>query len=373
MLAALRKQMEQRLPNDAEKHFRANLLLSILSAVDVLAVVAAFYFLLAAPLQMEPRTRFWSLLLIAACSVAYIAMTLALVRGYFRLATVGTITIALTSVGIAILGTSGVPASPAVPMLLLPAIISFCLLGPRTGTLVAVLIPCLCLLQWFATEHWHLQLPAGQSRQNPVLDQLLINGINYCLVIIVLLMYEGINRKLRGERDAERARLAYFATHDDLTGLANRRHFLQRLHEACSRCERTRQQVAVLYIDLNGFKHINDSLGHASGDHTLAAVAQRLGGMLRRQDLVARLGGDEFAILIDPCNAEHEVRELCGRVQQKIAEPLQLESGELSVGASIGIVFYPTEDIAMDHVLRMADLAMYADKIRHKTAHQSPP
>lgn len=368
MLAALRNYMEQRLPAEADLRFRANLLLSILTAIDLLSVLVALYFLLAAPLQMDPFTRRWALLLIAVSAGIYIGLTLALLRGHYRIATTGTVTVALGSIAMAVLVTSGVPGSPAVPMLLLPAIISFCLLGPRTGTLVAVLIPALCLLQWFAVENWGLRLPAAQSGLNPTMDLLLINSINYCLVIVVLLVYERINRKLRRERDAERLRLAHFATHDDLTGLANRRHFLQRLHEACSRCDRSLHQVAVLYIDLNGFKHINDSLGHGAGDATLVEIARRLTAMLRRQDIVARLGGDEFAILIDPCNGEHEVTELCERLRHVIAEPLRCDDSELAVSASIGVVFYPGAGVASEHVLRMADVAMYAEKNRRASA-----
>lgn len=365
MLAAMRYHMEQHLPDDADR-FRAHLLLSILIAIDVLSALAALYFLLAAPLQMDPDTRRWALQLIIASAFIYIALTGALLRGHFRIASLGTVAVALSSVGLAVLATAGLPTSPAVPMLLLPAIISFCLLGPRMGSLLAALIPCLCLLQWHLTENWGLQLPAAQSRMNPAMDALLINSLNYCLVIVVLLVYERVNHKLRCERDAERQRLAHFATHDDLTGLANRRHFMQRLHEACARCDRSGHQVAVLYIDLNGFKNINDSLGHDGGDRTLIQIARRLTGMLRRQDLVARLGGDEFAILIDPCNAQAEVHELCDRLQNTIAEPLNFDGGRFRVSASLGVVFYPSEGVAIDHVLQMADVAMYADKNRRR-------
>jgi diguanylate cyclase (GGDEF)-like protein len=260
------------------------------------------------------------------------------------------------------MATSGLPTSPAVPLLLLPAIIAFCILGPRRGTLVAALIPALCLLQWHLSSYWGLQLPARQSQRNPLMDGLLINGVNYCLVIVVLLVYERINHNLRRERDAERLRLAHFATHDDLTGLANRRHFLQRLAESCARCERDGHQLGVLYIDLNGFKKINDSLGHSAGDNTLIQIAQRLTGMLRRQDLVARLGGDEFAIIIDPCGAPAEIDELCQRIQHSIAEPLLFDDCQFTVGASIGVALYPSEGIDIDHVLRLADVAMYAAK-----------
>jgi diguanylate cyclase (GGDEF)-like protein len=201
-----------------------------------------------------------------------------------------------------------------------------------------------------------------QSRKSPAFDGLLVNGVNYLLVIIVLLVYERINSNLRRERDNERERLAHFATHDDLTGLANRRYFLQRLNEACARCDRGSHQVAVLYIDLNGFKQINDSLGHGAGDKTLLRIAQRLTAMLRLQDLVARLGGDEFAIIIDPCDGQSEIAELCDRLQSTIAEPLLFDDCQFSIGASIGVTFYPSEGVEIEHVLRHADIAMYAAK-----------
>ena len=369
MLIALRHYMEQRLPNEADLRFRANLLLSILSAIDVLAAFVSLYFFLAAPLQMDEDTRRWALQLIVSSATIYFTLTLALLRGHYRVATIGTVTVALTSVGGAVAATSGLPHSPAVPLLLLPAIISFCLLGPRLGTLVAALIPALCALQWYLSTHWGLQLPAGQSQKNPVMDGLLINGVNYCLVIVVLLVYERINNNLRRERDVERLRLAHFATHDDLTGLANRRHFLQRLAESCARSERGGYQVGVLYIDLNGFKKINDSLGHSAGDKTLIEIAERLTAMLRRQDLVARLGGDEFAIIIDPCGTQSEIAELCRRLQHSIAEPLTFDDSQFCIGASIGVALYPSEGIDIDHVLRLADVAMYEAKhARDKTS-----
>ena len=202
MFAALRYYMDQRLPNDADIRFRAHLLLSILTTIDILSVLAALYFFLAAPLQMDPHTRRWSLLLIAFSASVYVSLTLALLRGYYRTATIGTVAIALGSIGGAVLATSGLPSSPAVPMLLLPAIISFCLLGPRTGSLVAALIPCLCLLQWHLSESGILHLPAFQSNVNPAMDTLLINSLNYGLVIAVLLVYERINHNLRRQRDA---------------------------------------------------------------------------------------------------------------------------------------------------------------------------
>lgn len=346
----------------ADKAFRGKLLLSILLALNILSVFIFLYFLLVAGVQMDDAARRWALRLIAAAEGFYLALLIALLRGYFRVAAAGSL-IVVTGAAVSAIGlTGGTPVSPALPFLLLPAILSFCILGPRIGVLISAFLFGACGLQWYLSSNQLLQLPAWQSQRNPVMDALLINVINYLLIIVVLFMYEQISSRLRRERDAERQRLAHFATHDDLTGLANRRYFSQRLHEACAQSDRDGHQVAVVYIDLNDFKRINDSLGHEAGDRTLQLVALRLARILRTQDLVARIGGDEFAIIINPCNARGEINELCVRLHSVISEPFTLDGLQLAVGASVGTAFYPGQSGSVDQVLKMADMDMYAAK-----------
>lgn len=362
----LRNYMYRHLPEESELRFRASLLLGILLTVLVLTGAELLFFLLIADVHMDESTRRWSVWLITAALLALGTLMLLLLRGYYRVVNIGTAAAITLGVCCAIALTSGAPASPAIPLLLAPAVVCFYLLGLRAGLVVAVTLPLLAALQWFVSERWGWRLPALQSHKNPAVDIVLISTVNYLTVMTVVLVYERLNAHLRRERDAERERLAHIALHDELTGLANRRYFHQRLEEACARSDRGGHQIAVLYIDLDGFKTINDVLGHRSGDAALVAVATRLKAVVRRQDLVARLGGDEFAIIIDPAGSRAEIDSFCARLRRVIGEPLTLDAGQRQVGASIGVAFFPGEATDADHLLSQADAAMYWHKRRQQ-------
>lgn len=364
MLLNMYSHLERRMGE--RQSFRGKLLLAILLALNIISIFIFLYFLLIAGLQMDASARRWALQLIVVTQLIYFSFLVALLRGHFRIAAIGTLVGVLSAAMVAIGLTGGAPVSPAIPFLLLPAIFSFCILGPYMGVLVSTLIAAACGLQWYLTVHGLLELPQRQSLRSPAMDSLLINAINYLLIIIVLFMYERINNRLRRERDAERARLAHFATHDDLTGLANRRYFTQRLHEACAQSDRDLHQVAIIYIDLNEFKSINDSLGHEAGDKTLQLVAQRLASALRTQDLLARIGGDEFAIIINPGGTRGEITELCLRLQSAISEPFAIGDSRLTVGASIGTAIYPGAGANVEQVLKQADIDMYTAKLQRR-------
>jgi diguanylate cyclase (GGDEF)-like protein len=356
--------MVRHLGDDREQHFRANMLLGILVTLGCLVLAIILYFVLIAPFQMDAYTRQWALQMLGAVELILLVLTLLLLRGHYHFVNIATVAVATGAVIAAILLTSGVPATPALPMLLVPPVVAFCLLGVRAGSMLAALIPMVMAAQWYVCTKWGVQLPALQSHKNPMLDTVLTSFISYFMVIMIILVYERMNAKLRRERDRERQRLAHLATHDELTGLANRRYFRQRLEEACTRCDRSAQRVAILLIDLDGFKKINDALGHAAGDIMLAEIASRLRALIRRQDLVARLGGDEFAVIVEPFQSRDEIEHLCERLRSSIAQPLPVSGQPHSVGASIGVALYPNDTADVDHVLSYADAAMYAAKRR---------
>jgi len=159
-----------------------------------------------------------------------------------------------------------------------------------------------------------------------------------------------------------REELHHLALHDQLTGLPNRALFLEQLQHAIARARRKGDPVSVLYLDLDGFKSVNDSLGHAAGDELLVGVAERLRRSLREADTVARLGGDEFGILL-----EEELQgatQTAQRVVRQFERPWSLSSGSASVGVSIGIAARDGEEL--DELLRQADVAMYAAKASGK-------
>jgi len=156
--------------------------------------------------------------------------------------------------------------------------------------------------------------------------------------------------------------LSFLAYNDGLTGLSNRSHFTKRLNECVARLERYGSPFAVLYLDLDKFKAVNDSRGHQMGDQLLVQVGRRLGGLVRDTDVVARLGGDEFAIIM-PDGADAEaLASLAKRLIAVIEQPFTIEGEELIIGLSVGIALAPTNGTRPDQLLRNADLALYRAK-----------
>jgi diguanylate cyclase (GGDEF)-like protein/PAS domain S-box-containing protein len=162
-------------------------------------------------------------------------------------------------------------------------------------------------------------------------------------------------------RKLAEARIAHMAHHDALTNLPNRVLFYQRLEEALGRMRRG-ESLAVLCLDLDHFKRVNDTLGHPVGDRLLQVVAQRLGAALRETDVVARLDGDEFAVVQIPVRNPNEVTMLAGRLVDALAQPYEIHGHEVVVGASIGIALAPGDGDTPDLLLRNADMALYRAK-----------
>jgi diguanylate cyclase (GGDEF)-like protein len=164
------------------------------------------------------------------------------------------------------------------------------------------------------------------------------------------------------ERKRSEVELAHQALHDPLTGLPNRALFGDRLTVALDRSRRTGAPLAVLFLDVDSFKRINDSMGHASGDRLLTALADRFREMLRPMDTVARFGGDEFTFLFEEIESEHEAVLIAERITRSANQPLMVGDGEISVPVSIGIAMVTDPSVAPEHVIRDADAAMYRAK-----------
>jgi diguanylate cyclase (GGDEF)-like protein/PAS domain S-box-containing protein len=170
------------------------------------------------------------------------------------------------------------------------------------------------------------------------------------------------------ERRRLESDLAHQAYHDSLTGLANRSLFQNRLEQAALAAESTHGTVAVLFVDLDDFKEVNDSLGHAAGDQLLVEVAHRLRGLLRKADTVARLGGDEFVVLLDGVVAPGWQHVVCDAITAAIHEPFVIDGRPVEVGVSIGVAVSSEGACDPDHLLREADAAMYRAKSAAKRA-----
>ena len=164
------------------------------------------------------------------------------------------------------------------------------------------------------------------------------------------------------ERRKAEHQIEHLAYHDALTGLPNRHLFVDRLDTALTRARRAEESIAVLFVDIDHFKAINDSLGHTAGDTLLRTLALRLRSTLRNEDTVARLGGDEFTVLVTGIKDPNDLLRLAQKLHSTIKAPVEVASRELTVSASIGVGLFPQDGETAELLLRNADLAMYRAK-----------
>ena len=166
-----------------------------------------------------------------------------------------------------------------------------------------------------------------------------------------------------------RRQLDHLARHDTLTGLPNRMMFYDTLEHEMAAARRSGKQLAVFFIDLDRFKQINDSLGHAVGDEVLRVAARRLKGMVREVDIVARLGGDEFMVLLAGLEDHHHLAAIAKKIIDGVVLPIRVGPHELQVSASIGISLYPRDATGAADLVHKADLAMYQSKTSGRNAY----
>lgn len=176
-------------------------------------------------------------------------------------------------------------------------------------------------------------------------------------------------RRMIGERQAEK-RINFLAYHDALTGLPNRTLFMERLEQALIESSRRSCKLALLFLDLDGFKLVNDTLGHDAGDLLLKIVAGRLRRCLREDDTVARLGGDEFTIVLQGIEHNGQPSGAATRVLEALSHPVSVKGREIFVGASIGIAMYPADGRDAVTLLKNADTAMYRAKEHGRNTYQ---
>lgn len=159
----------------------------------------------------------------------------------------------------------------------------------------------------------------------------------------------------------------HFAYHDELTGLPNRSLLLDRLNQAMTQAVRQQKQVALLFIDLDGFKHVNDRLGHLAGDKLLQQVADRLSACIRNDDTVCRYGGDEFVIMLTGINAQENAAALTDKIHARLSSTYLLDGNVINITASIGVAISKGEVESSNDLIKQADNAMYRAKVVDQT------
>ena len=191
------------------------------------------------------------------------------------------------------------------------------------------------------------------------------------VVTSVVFGYKRAIESLLSTTLAQRDIIHHQASHDPLTGLPNKSLVDDRLAMACERATREGKLAALLFIDLDGFKAVNDNLGHLAGDRVLVEVARRLEGGLRKVDTPARLGGDEFLVVLDGIPNAASAQAVASKLLESIGKPMQIGEETVQIGVSIGIALFPDDTRQASNLVRLADSAMYAVKRSGKNGFQT--
>ncbi|MDQ6993322.1 MAG: bacteriohemerythrin [Mariprofundus sp.] len=213
-------------------------------------------------------------------------------------------------------------------------------------------------------DHWRGEITGTDSEGTPESVWLTLSAVknsdgqisNYAGVL------SSISHLIEQQKSLELA-----VNHDTLTGLANRRLLKDRLKKAIQFNARNKQILAICFLDLDGFKAVNDTLGHAAGDVLLCSISSRLQNLIRKADTIARVGGDEFVMLFGELNSQDEIHPLLQKVLANVAQPLLIDGTEISVSASIGVSIYTHDDSLPEELLKRADSAMYIAKNNGKS------
>lgn len=226
------------------------------------------------------------------------------------------------------------------------------------------LFPKLIYERKLASEAQPFTLQAEQQMGWSDLDLRLLAAILAAATLSfgILFRFVVAHRRSETERCLTESRLAYLANHDALTGLANRTLLMDRLTHAMARAHRCNSRLALLFLDLDRFKQVNDTYGHGTGDQLLKTVSERICGNVREDDTVARLSGDEFIIILESIPAREGAETAAGVLKNSLAQPFPIDGEAIHIGVSIGIAIYPDDSENSEELIKIADHAMYAAK-----------
>ncbi len=319
---------------------------------------AVGYFVVLAGYTEELQARTLPLLLISLHSLINVIFLLAVRRGA-QLVWIaqGTLLYLYAGCFVAIYVTGGPIESPVVQLLIILPGFAFSMLDRNTAIRWTFAIWSTQYLFYFLFAIGY-QFPELSMGSGIYLGRFVTWTTCYLGFVLFLQVYDShINE---GRRDRER--LQYLANHDKLTRLANRALFDERLHAAINHCDRHGGAVALMYVDLDKFKPVNDRYGHSVGDEVLQRIAERLLRTTRPQDTIARVGGDEFAVIIEHVDTMDVIPQIADAVLARVNAPISTSAGTISVSGSLGISLYPHDSENADQLKRQADIAMYNAK-----------
>ncbi len=236
----------------------------------------------------------------------------------------------------------------------------------RWGTLITALVPVkdskgklIAMLGMdIEVEHWYKKI-VGLS--------LLPVSLLLFITILILLLFN-LRQKTK-QLNAARKKAQLLSMHDPLTNLPNRRYFREYIESKITQAKRYNEKIAFLYIDLDGFKAINDEISHQAGDEVLTTLGKRFNQFLRKNEFIARLGGDEFCMIVYNNKDKEELKNTAKRLIKKTTQPMSIVGMEVNIGMSIGISLYPEDGSSFDELLSSADIAMYEAKDKERGAY----
>lgn len=307
------------------------------------------------------------------CTFLYcLALLLLRTKGWLLLAANMAVMAIFSTLLISTVITGGYRDSPFAQMFVVLPLLGFLLAGFTSGIFWSVMTICSLFGLLFVDQvlNFYYQLLSAEevssfSRAMPL--------VTVSLIIFALMIYESINMNLKRQLSRERNRFAFRASHDSLTDLPNREEFYLRLRRGIEDAEATETLLALLYIDLDGFKPINDSYGHHAGDKVLKVLSSRMRGLLRQHDTVARLGGDEFAIILPGLKQQADISPIIDKTLAAIADPIEIDGTFVIVHGSIGVALCPHHSTNSDTLCRLADKAMYKAKEKRNTFAYADP
>jgi diguanylate cyclase (GGDEF)-like protein len=244
--------------------------------------------------------------------------------------------------------------------------LAFFFKGKREGLLWLGALLCLLLILMLAQSLNLLHSPFS----NPALALVFASTVTVGMMVYV---YESLRAKAEASLQQAREELHHLAHTDMLTGLPNRTAFYQHLPKALLQTQRLDCRLAVLFIDLDNFKPINDTYGHESGDELLQQAANRLRQHLRSDDFIARFGGDEFVAILPSVTEQQEISVVANKLIGALAAPFAIQGHQCRIGVSIGVGLYPDCASTVDNLVQLADHAMYTAKLSGKNAYAVCP
>lgn len=273
----------------------------------------------------------------------------------------------IATTGVVLFGGMLITGGPAktemLPLMTVPVVLAFMMLGQRAGLVWALVIGTgnyvMVAMDYFGYDFINVA-PVEAVKELRIFNW----SYSFITIVVLVMIYEAMNRRLTNERNAERERFLHMAMHDALTGLPNRKYFDEALQSTLAMADRSKTSVAVGLLDLNGFKPINDEVGHDAGDIVLKVVSQRMNDALRKSDKIARLGGDEFALILNNVSNAEQVASVAEKILSAIARPIEIndEGMRLTVTGSLGIAVYPQDTCDENELRVFSDKAMYSAK-----------